>query len=102
MQLEAHLHKLLQYEEGGHFKVHRDVEKEKGMFATLVLQLPTETGYEGDMLMAKHKNWMRTFDLSRVSSTAFGYTVFYGDCQQIQLQSQLRLSLKIQNVASKM
>ena len=32
MQLDAHLHhKLLLYKEGGHFKVHRDIEKEKGM-----------------------------------------------------------------------
>ena len=82
-QLEAHLHKLLLYEEGGHSKVRIDsTEKlEKGMFATLVLQLPTEKGYTGGVLMVKHRNVMRTSDLSRVSSTGFGYTVFYGDCQ---------------------
>ena len=106
MQLEAHLYKLLLYEEGGHFKVHRDTEKEKGMFATLVLQLPTETGYAGGMLMVKHKNVMRTFDLSRVSSTGFGCTVFYADCQhELQrITSGTRLCLAFnlirQNVTS--
>jgi hypothetical protein len=34
--VEARLYKLLVYESGGHFKIHRDTEKEAGMFATLV------------------------------------------------------------------
>ncbi len=34
--VEARLYKLLVYEPGGHFKIHRDTEKEAGMFATLV------------------------------------------------------------------
>lgn len=33
---EAHLYKLLLYETGGHFKPHKDTEKEPGMFGTLV------------------------------------------------------------------
>jgi hypothetical protein len=37
LQLEPHLYKLLLYEPGGHFKVHRDTEKEPGMFATMIL-----------------------------------------------------------------
>lgn len=31
--------------------------------------------------MVKHKNGSRIFHLSRVGSTGFRYTVFYGDCQ---------------------
>lgn len=33
------------YEEGGFFQEHRDTEKENGMFATLVIILPSE--FEG-------------------------------------------------------
>jgi hypothetical protein len=102
MQLEARLHiKLLLYKEGDHFEVGRDIEKEKGMFAILVLRLLTKTGFKGVMLMVKHKNWMRTFGLSKVRSTGFSYIVFYDDCQH-KLQSQLRLSPETQNVVSKM
>ncbi len=39
--VSSELYKLLLYEEGGHFKLHRDSEKVQGMFATLVVQLPT-------------------------------------------------------------
>ncbi len=34
--VESRLYKLLVYGPGGHFKIHRDTEKEAGMFATLV------------------------------------------------------------------
>lgn len=34
--MKASLHKLLLYDAGGFFKVHRDTEKEPGMFATMV------------------------------------------------------------------
>ena len=39
--VNAELYKLLLYEEGGFYKKHRDTEKAKGMFATLVIQLPS-------------------------------------------------------------
>ncbi|CAB9518765.1 expressed unknown protein [Seminavis robusta] len=39
--VQPHLYKLLLYETGGFFKKHRDTEKEDGMFATLVIQLPS-------------------------------------------------------------
>lgn len=37
MQLEAHLHELLLYESGDFFTFLKDTEKDKGIFATLVL-----------------------------------------------------------------
>ncbi len=40
-QVEAELFKLLVYREGGHFKLHQDTEKVPGMFATLIVQLPS-------------------------------------------------------------
>ena len=53
-KVEAKLYKLLLYKEGGHFKKHRDTEKEKNMFATLILQLPSV--YEGGALVVYNKN----------------------------------------------
>lgn len=40
-KVQAQLYKLLMYEEEGHFTPHRDSEKEDGMFATMVLLLPS-------------------------------------------------------------
>lgn len=44
-EVKAHLYKLLLYEEGCFFARHRDSERLDGMFATLVLELPSV--YEG-------------------------------------------------------
>ena len=43
--IKASLYKLLLYEEGAHFKPHKDTEKEPRMFGTMVICLPSE--YEG-------------------------------------------------------
>jgi hypothetical protein len=40
-RIKAKLYKMLIYQKGGHFKKHSDTEKEKNMFATLILQLPS-------------------------------------------------------------
>lgn len=42
MPLRCEPYKLLMYEPGGHFVKHQDTEKEDGMIATLVLQVPSE------------------------------------------------------------
>ncbi|ETI35837.1 hypothetical protein F443_17902 [Phytophthora nicotianae P1569] len=41
ISMQCKLYKLLVYGEGGHFKKHQDTEKEDGMVATLVVQLPS-------------------------------------------------------------
>jgi len=81
VQLEAHLYKLLLYELDGHFSLHRDTEKEPGMFATLILQLPTQEGFEGGALLVRHNGASKTFQFSSESAIKFFYTVFYADCQ---------------------
>ncbi|KAG0556322.1 hypothetical protein KC19_11G044100 [Ceratodon purpureus] len=86
LQLEPHFYKLLLYEDGGHFNVHRDTEKEPGMFATMVLQLPTERGFEGGALIVRHNGTTKTFDFTVNSSTGIFYTAFYADCEH-ELQS---------------
>ncbi|CAM6094926.1 unnamed protein product [Calypogeia fissa] len=95
MRVEAHLYKLLLYEKGGQFKMHRDTEKEKGMFATMVLQLPTEVGFEGGELIVKHNGDTKTFDGSLDSSNTFRYSVFFADCQHklLKVTSGTRLCL---------
>ncbi|HEY5392491.1 MAG TPA: hypothetical protein VIJ57_10280, partial [Hanamia sp.] len=40
--LSAHLYKMLIYETGDFFLPHKDSEKEKGMFGTLVIGLPSK------------------------------------------------------------
>lgn len=81
LQLEAHLYKLLLYEVDGHFALHRDTKKEPEMFAILILQLPTQGGYEGGALFVRHGGVIKTFDFSSDSATKFSYSVFNADCE---------------------
>lgn len=53
-KVQASLYKLLIYKKGGHFKKHVDTEKEKSMFATLVIQLPSV--HEGGQMVIHHGN----------------------------------------------
>ncbi|MDE0005360.1 MAG: 2OG-Fe(II) oxygenase, partial [Rhodospirillaceae bacterium] len=77
--VEAQLHKLLLYEQGGHFAPHRDSEKADGMVATLVISLPA-WGKGGELVVRHrdHETWidMRTEDPSEVT-----YAAFYADCE---------------------
>ncbi|KAL8848580.1 MAG: hypothetical protein Q9221_006413 [Calogaya cf. arnoldii] len=63
------LHKVLLYEEGGFFKTHRDTEKAPGMFATLVIMLPSE--HEGGEVVVRLGKEKRT--LSNPESNEFDY-----------------------------
>jgi hypothetical protein len=78
-QVEAHLYKMLIYEKGGFFKKHRDTEKEPGMFATLVNQLPSK--FTGGELVVQHGGVQRNFDYSSNSHEGFYATAFYADCE---------------------
>ncbi len=51
-EVKSSLYKLLIYKKGGHFKKHVDTEKEKDMFATLVIQLPSI--HEGGQMVIHH------------------------------------------------
>lgn len=76
--IELNLYKLLIYEVGGHFKPHRDTEKEDGMFGTLIVQLPSD--YKGGALVVNHKGETKTFELSTNCMTEFQYAAFFADC----------------------
>ncbi|KAJ6627768.1 hypothetical protein Bhyg_16662 [Pseudolycoriella hygida] len=78
----ASLYKLLLYKTGSFFQPHRDSEKVDGMFATLVIQLPSM--YNGGQLIIRHDGKTVTSDFSSTdSSNTFStfFTAFYCDCE---------------------
>ena len=89
----ARLYKLLLYEPEGHFKEHCDTEKEPGMYATLVMQLPA--AYAGGSLRVAHKGKTKTFDWSAASEDGLFASAFYADCthELLPVTEGLRLCL---------
>ena len=67
-RVEAVLYKLLLYRKGGHFTAHRDTEKEKRMFGTLVVQLPST--HAGGALVTRFGGETRTFDFGQAAGDA--------------------------------
>ena len=79
-KVEASLYKLLIYEEGDFFLPHRDSEKEMGMFATLIIGLPSR--HSGGKLMLRHNDQEHTCDFSLDDYMyAFPFVSFYADCE---------------------
>ena len=73
---KAHLHKLLIYREGDHFLEHRDAVHRKGMFGTLIVELPSV--YTGGTLTVSHAGQSKEFMAhDEFQST---WVAFYGDC----------------------
>ena len=91
--IKANLYKLLIYEEGGFFLKHKDSEKEKGMFGTLILGLPSK--YSGGELVIEFENDFVVADFSREGFYNSGYAAFYADCDHEvkPLKSGYRLCL---------
>jgi len=56
---------------------HKDTEKEKGMFGTLVITLPSD--FEGGELIISHNNTSKTFIPANPEYGSY-YTAFYADC----------------------
>jgi predicted 2-oxoglutarate/Fe(II)-dependent dioxygenase YbiX len=74
----AELYKLLVYDKGSFFVSHRDTEKAPGMFATLVVALPSQS--EGGDLIVRHKNREARLDLSCNEPSELAFAAFYADC----------------------
>ncbi|KAK2858494.1 hypothetical protein FQN49_004680 [Arthroderma sp. PD_2] len=70
-------YKLLLYEEGAFFLSHQDSPKADGMFATLIVCLPTK--HEGGEIVLKHDNRSLFFESSTTSSAGFSYAAWYSD-----------------------
>jgi len=74
----AEFYKLLVYDKGSFFVGHRDTEKAPGMFATLVLALPSQSG--GGELVVRHGDREVRVDLSCDEPSEIAFVAFYADC----------------------
>ncbi len=92
VKIEAKLYKLLIYQAGDFFLKHKDSEKEKGMFGTLVLNLPSQ--HEGGDLIIEFENKSHTINFSD-ENFDIGYAAFYTDCDHevVQVTKGYRLNL---------
>lgn len=79
-EIQANLYKLLIYESGSFFLPHKDSEKEKGMFGTLVIGLPSN--HSGGELKVSFENRTQIVDFSKSLQTyKLPYTAFFADCE---------------------
>jgi predicted 2-oxoglutarate/Fe(II)-dependent dioxygenase YbiX len=76
--ITAALYKLLIYDKGSFFVSHRDTEKAPGMFATLVLALPSQS--EGGELVVRHKDRQARLELTCEEPSEIAFAAFYADC----------------------
>ena len=74
----AQLYKLLIYDTGSFFVEHRDTEKSPGMFATLVIVLPSL--YAGGELLIRHRNREVCLPLACADPSDAAFAAFYADC----------------------
>src|SRR5207237_1120219 len=78
--VQADLYKLLIYEKGSFFAPHRDTEKVEGMFATLVVCLPSR--HEGGTLIVRHDRESKEVDFGGAQGEfKVQYAAFYADCR---------------------
>lgn len=91
--VQAELYKLLVYDTGSFFVSHRDSEKAAGMFATLVVVLPSQ--YSGGELVVRHKGREVRLDLRRDEPAEAAFAAFYADClhEVLPVASGYRLAL---------
>jgi predicted 2-oxoglutarate/Fe(II)-dependent dioxygenase YbiX len=75
----AQPYKLLLYEEGAFFKIHRDTEKVPGMFGTLVVCLPSE--HAGGEVLLAHGKKKRTIKTATSSAFELSALAWYSDVQ---------------------
>lgn len=96
-KVEAKLYKLLLYKTGGHFKKHMDTEKDKNMFGTLVLQLPSV--HEGGELVIYNPDKTKTIhdfgQLTKKAPYAVHFAAHYADAEHevLKVKSGYRLAL---------
>ncbi|KAF3894155.1 Fe2OG dioxygenase domain-containing protein [Trichophyton interdigitale] len=75
--IRADPYKLLLYEKDAFFLSHQDSPKADGMFATLVVCLPTE--HEGGEIVLNHQGKSMQFKTSTTSMAGFSYAAWYSD-----------------------
>jgi len=77
--VEAELYKMLIYDEGSFFLPHRDTEKVKGMFGTLVIVLPSQ--HQGGELIIRHGHEEVNLSLQAEEASDIAFAAFYADCE---------------------
>src|SRR5262245_54842745 len=89
----AELYKLLVYDTGSFFVSHRDTEKAAGMFATLIIVLPSL--YTGGALLVRHRDRDVRLDLCCSEPSEVAFAAFYADCvhEVLPITSGYRLTL---------
>jgi len=92
-RVSADLYKMLVYDEGCFFAGHRDTEKAPGMFATLVVVLPST--YTGGELLVRHQGQEERLDLRCTDPSEVAFAAFYADClhELLPIASGHRLAL---------
>ncbi|MEZ4826223.1 MAG: 2OG-Fe(II) oxygenase [Bacteroidia bacterium] len=78
-QVKAKLYKLLIYEKGGFFLPHKDSEKEKGMFGTLIIGLPS--AHTGGELLIRFEGKEKSVSFASSDTYKMPFTAFYADCE---------------------
>ncbi|KAL9043571.1 MAG: hypothetical protein Q9214_003247, partial [Letrouitia sp. 1 TL-2023] len=72
--VRAELYKMLLYEDGAHFEKHRDTEKTRGMFGTMVIALPSEhSGGEVETIFGDQSRVLHTAKASQFDYTALAW-----------------------------
>src|SRR3954454_21272086 len=91
--ITAEFYKLLLYDEGSFFIGHRDTEKTSGMFATLVIALPSS--FMGGELVVRHKGREVRLDLRCEDPAEAAFAAFYADCvhEDFPVTKDCRLNL---------
>ena len=89
----AELYKLLIYDAGSFFVSHRDTEKSPGMFATLIVALPSL--HAGGELRVRHQGREARLGLHCDDPADAAYAAFYADCvhEVLPVTSGYRLAL---------
>ena len=93
--VRAQLDKLLLHEQGGCFKKRRDTEKTKGLFATLMIQLPSS--FTGGSFVVSRNGQTQTFCLQEAETSPYmcRYLAYHTDCEHemLPIESGYRLIL---------
>ena len=90
-KVNAYLYKMLVYKQSSHFKKHKDTEKHAGMFATLIVQLPSVyTG--GQLIVYDNQGRAQTHNLAQ---DCISYAAHYADLEHeiAELKSGYRVTL---------
>jgi len=92
-KVAAEFYKLLVYDEGSFFVSHRDSEKIPGMFATLIIELPSI--HTGGELIIRHAGREVRIDSRPNEPSEAAFAAFYADCvhEVLPVTSGCRLTL---------